>query len=76
MPIYSLRQTPGHSGQHFIPELTWRFLTKIQNEIAPLALNYCQINQDSINKDQEYDDAWNVFLTDVLFLPMLMRSWT
>ena len=34
MPIYSLWQTPGHSGQHFIPELTWRFLSKIQNEMT------------------------------------------
>ena len=70
MPIYSLRQTPGHSGQHFIPELTWRFLSKIQNDPSQL------LPIKSMNKDQEYDDAWNVFMTDVLFLPMLMRSWT
>ena len=73
MPIYSLRQTPGHSGQHFIPELTWRFLSKIQNEITPPSQ---LLPIKSMNKDQEYDDAWNVFMTDVLFLPMLMRSWT
>ena len=73
MPIYSLRQTPGHSGQHFIPELTWRFPSKIQNEITPPSQ---LLPIKSMNKDQEYDDAWNVFMTDVLFLPMLMRSWT
>ena len=73
MPIYSLRQTPGHSCQHFIPELTWRFLSKIQNEITPPSQ---LLPIKSMNKDQEYDDAWNVFMTDVLFLPMLMRSWT
>ena len=73
MPIYSLWQTPGHSGQHFIPELTWRFLSKIQNEITPPSQ---LLPIKSMNKDQEYDDAWNVFMTDVLFLPMLMRSWT
>ena len=73
MPICSLWQTPGHSGQHFIPELTWRFLSKIQNEITPPSQ---LLPIKSMNKDQEYDDAWNVFLTDVLFLPMLMRSWT
>ena len=73
MPIYSLWQTPGHSGQHFIPELTWRFLSKIQNEITPPS----QILPiKSMNEDQEYGDAWNVSMTDVLFLPMLMRSWT
>ena len=73
MPIYSLRQTPGQNGQHFFPELTWMFLSKIQNEITPPSQ---LLPIKSMNKDQEYDDAWNVFLTDVLFLPMLMRSWT
>ena len=73
MPIYSLWQTLGQSGQHFIPELTWRFLSKIQNQMT-LPSQILPIK--SMNKDQEYDDAWNVSMTDVLFLPMLMRSWT
>ena len=51
------------------------FYPRFKIKLSP-PLIYCQSNLDSINKDQEYDDAWNVFLTDVLFLPMLMRSWT
>ena len=38
--------------------------------------SFSNIAIKSMNKDQEYDDAWNVSMTDVLFLPMLMRSWT
>ena len=74
MPIYSLWQTPGHTIQSTF--YSWIDLEVSIQDSKWNDSSFSNIGIKSMNKDQEYDDAWNVSMTDVLFLPMLMRSWT